>query len=189
MQPFFARSQTCSVHLSSDLSFPCVFVIDRAYLPREELPQSAAYYGYHQQMVALCVVLCYVSIVRKNSVYVCAHTHGGAKYPAPCLLYLVWRVVVLQNKRPWVEALFLEWAVVFIYIWVYRQWLLKQPQRSPWQHFSLLSHPVLLHRINTLVLKVRVWYYDLLMSHCSHTADYHWHCTSHLFFLFFQRIF
>lgn len=39
---------------------------------------------------------------------------------APCLFYLVWRVVALQNKRPQVEALLCKWALLFIFISVWK---------------------------------------------------------------------
>lgn len=65
-------SQTWCVHLSSHLSFPCVFVIDRAYLPCEQLPQSPAYYRYQQQCLP-CVLyyVCSVCLLSGRTVCVC----------------------------------------------------------------------------------------------------------------------
>lgn len=54
--------------------------------------------------------------------YVCVHIGMNCAQNArgPCLFYLVWRVVALQNKRAQVEAFLCEWASLFIFIGVWK---------------------------------------------------------------------
>lgn len=86
---------------------------------------------------------------------------GSSGYPlctcargasGPCLFYLVGRVVVLQNKRPEVNALLCEWALLYLYRLCFLQ-----------QCFGLPSHPVLFHETYMAILKVRVNECDLQM--------------------------
>lgn len=95
-------SQPWCVHLCWGLSFPRVF-IDRSYLPREEPPHSPAFYRYQQQWLP-CM---------------CVGMNCVQRVPGPCLFYLVWRVVALQNKRPRVEGPPLQVGiVVYFYLGV-----------------------------------------------------------------------
>lgn len=78
-----------SLWVSPALSFPRVF-IDRAYLPAR----------------SACTHLPAIDISSNGyPVCVCWDELCACRVLGPCLFYLVWRVVALENKRPRVEAL------------------------------------------------------------------------------------
>lgn len=105
---FFSTSQPRRVHLDLALSFPCV-CIDWAYLLWGALTFTCL-----PQLPAAAVVT--------QGACVCVHIGMNCvqNTRGPCLFYLVWRVVVLQNKRAQVEALLCEWASQFIFISVWK---------------------------------------------------------------------